>query len=335
MPNPSLLPDDLRELPGTGRRATSVALGCWPMAGVTTAGATHADGVATVHAALDAGVTHFDTAYVYGAGGESDRILAEGLRGRWGDVTVASKVGIHFEPAVEGQKRTMAGDARPATLRLECETLLARLGVDAVDLLYLHSPDKGVPIAESAATLAELREEGKTRSVGLSNASLEELEQFAAACPVAAVQLPYNMLQRDIEHRTIPWCRERGIAVAAYWPLMKGLLAGRLERDRALDETDSRRGYPMYQGDEWRKNQDFVDELRLIAAWAGVTVAQLVVNWTLSQPGITTVLCGAKRPEQITETAAAMGWRLTPEQCDRIDAAIATRGVAAAKRLFT
>jgi aryl-alcohol dehydrogenase-like predicted oxidoreductase len=153
-------------------------------------------------------------------------------------------------------------------------------------------------------------------------------------CPLAAVQLPYNMLQRDIERETIPWCIERNISVTAYWPLMKGLLAGRLTDQSQLGEHDSRRGYPMYQGDEWEKNQAFVARLREIAADVGRTVAQVVVNWTMHQAGITAALCGAKRPWQIEETAAAMGWQLTPGQSASIEAAIAERGPAAAKRLF-
>jgi aryl-alcohol dehydrogenase-like predicted oxidoreductase len=153
-------------------------------------------------------------------------------------------------------------------------------------------------------------------------------------CPLAAVQLPYNMLQRDIEADTIPWCVANNIAVTAYWPLMKGLLAGRLEKDKPLDERDSRRKYPQYQGEEWDKNQAFVAELRRIAADAGRTVAQVVINWTIHQPGITSALCGAKRAWQIEETAGAMGWRLTPDQHAAVEAAIAARGKAKAKRLF-
>jgi len=119
-----------------------------------------------------------------------------------------------------------------------------------------------------------------------------------------------------------------------YWPLMKGLLAGKLTRDAGLDERDNRRKYPMYQGDEWEKNQDFIDQLREIAAQAGHTVAQLVINWTIAQPGITSALCGAKRPTQIEETAGAMGWQLTSEQCALIEAAISKRGPTATKRAF-
>ncbi len=323
-----------RPLGKSGLEVTPVALGCWPLAGVTTLGATHHDGVATVLAALDAGINHFDTAYVYGPHGESDRILAEALRGRREEVVLASKVGIHYESR-DGGEPAMQGDARPETLRRECDQLLGRLETDHVDLLYLHSPDPNVPIAESAGALADLMAAGKTLSVGVSNTQLEETMAFAAACPLAAVQLPYNMLQRDIEEKTVPWCMENGVAVTAYWPLMKGLLAGGMDRQKPLDPEDNRRSYPMYEGDEWRRNQDFVDELREVSAQAGVTVAQLVVNWTLSQPGITSVLCGAKRPAQIEETAGGMGWELSADQAKRIAAAIAARGEAAAKRSYT
>ncbi|MEO1495693.1 MAG: aldo/keto reductase [Planctomycetota bacterium] len=328
------IPDaERRTIQGVEQTLAPVALGCWPMAGVTTLETTHEHGVATVRAAIDFGVNHLDTAYVYGPNGESDRILAEAIEGRRDDLVIASKVGIHYEPSKDGAAE-MTQDARPESLKRECDELLSRLGVERVDLLYLHSPDPEVPVAESAGALAELREAGKTASVGASNCTLPQIQEFAAACPLAAVQLPYNLLQRDIEQETLPWCREHGIGVMVYWALMKGLLAGRMERDHQLQDRDSRRKYPMYQGDEWRKNQDFVDALRRVAEAAGKTVAQVVVNWTMHRPGITAVLCGAKRPEQIEETAGALGWSLTADQLAAIDAAIAARGQAAAKRTF-
>ena len=120
----------------------------------------------------------------------------------------------------------MKTDGRPETIRRECDSLLSRLATDRVELLYLHSPDPETPLEESAGAIAELRSEGKILAAGVSNCTLEQIEQFAAVCRIAAVQLPYNMLQRDIEERTIPWCLERGVAMATYWPLMKGLLAG-------------------------------------------------------------------------------------------------------------
>jgi aryl-alcohol dehydrogenase-like predicted oxidoreductase len=178
-------------------------------------------------------------------------------------------------------------------------------------------------------------EEGKTRSIGVSNFTVEQMEEFHAVCPITATQMPYNMLQRDIEKRTIPWCRERNVAVMIYWPLMKGLLTGKLQRGEALDERDNRRNYPMYQGEELQKNQDFIDQLRQVADSSGHSIAQIVVNWTIDQPGITSALCGAKRQTQIEETAGAMGWQLTAEQRAVIDAAIAARGPTATKRAFS
>jgi aryl-alcohol dehydrogenase-like predicted oxidoreductase len=134
------------------------------------------------------------------------------------------------------------------------------------------------------------------------------------------------MLQREIEADIVPWCRENNVAIACYWPLMKGLLAGKLARDHHFASNDGRVKYPMFQGEEWRKNQDFLDELRAIAGEIGRTVSQVVVNWTIHQPGITVALCGAKRAAQIHETAQAMEFTLSELQFARIEAAINKRG---------
>jgi aryl-alcohol dehydrogenase-like predicted oxidoreductase len=326
---------DVRPLGSSGLKVSSVALGCWPIAGVSTLDTNDADSIATIHKCFEVGINHLDTAHVYGPNGESENLIGralEGIRGsgsRRDEMVIATKCGIHYHNG------TMVTDGRPKRLRIECEESLRRLKTDRVELLYLHAPDDKVPIESSAEALRGLMELGKTRSVGVSNFTVEQLEQFQAVCPIDAVQMPYNMLQRDIEKQTIPWCREHNVAVMIYWPLMKGLLAGRLPRHEALSELDSRRNYPMYQGDEWQKNQDFIDKLRGIASASGRTVAQLVIAWTISQPGITSALCGAKRPAQIEETATAMNWQLTPEQFDRINAAIAARGPTATKRAFS
>jgi aryl-alcohol dehydrogenase-like predicted oxidoreductase len=124
----------------------------------------------------------------------------------------------------------------------------------------------------------------------------------------------------------LPWCREHGIAVCVYWPLLKGLLAGRLPRDFVFRPGDGRAKYPMFQGQEWQRNQDLLDDLRRLAATTGRTVAQIVINWTIHQPGITAALCGAKRPEQIRETAGAMQWQLTADELRLIDEALSRRG---------
>jgi aryl-alcohol dehydrogenase-like predicted oxidoreductase len=324
-----------RPLGQSGITVSAVALGCWPIAGVTTVGVKDADSIATIRKCFDVGINHLDTAHVYGPNGESENLIRRALSVTCGsgsprdEMVIATKCGIHYENG------TMVTDNRPERLRLECDESLRRLGTDRVELLYLHAPDDKVPIADSAGALCELMERGKTRSIGVSNFTVEQMKEFHLVCPITAVQMPYNMLQRDIEKRTIPWCREHNVAVMAYWPLMKGLLAGKLPRDQQLDERDSRRNYPMYQGDEWERNQDFIERLRPVAHSSGHTVAQLVVNWTISQPGITSALCGAKRPAQIEETAGAMGWELTADERATIDAAIAARGPTATKRAFS
>jgi aryl-alcohol dehydrogenase-like predicted oxidoreductase len=317
-----------RPLGNSGLSVSPVALGCYPIAGISTLHTNDADSIATIQKCFDVGVNHLDTAYVYGVRGESENLICRAIGNRRGELVIATKCGIHFEGT------EMVTDGRPERLRAECEESLRRLGTDHVELLYLHTPDENVPLAESAGALRDLLAVGKTRSVGVSNFTVEQMEEFNAVCPITAVQPPYNMLNRGIEQRTIPWCRERNVAVMVYWPLMKGILAGKLPRNEPLHEHDRRRNFPGYAGDEWQRNHDFVDRLREAAALTGHTVAQLVVNWTIHQPGITSALCGAKRPQQIEETAGAMGWALTSEQSSMIDAAIAARGEAEAKRLF-
>ncbi len=315
----------LRPLADTGMSVSEVALGCWPIAGLTSPGARDQDSIATIQACFDLGINHLDTAYNYGHAGESEMLIARALGARRDQVVIATKGGLCW------QDGRMAHDASPTALKRQCEESLRRLRTDHVDLYYLHAPDPKVPIAESAGALSRLVEEGKILAVGVSNVSLEQLDQFAAVYPPAAYQPPYSMLQREIEAGTLPWCRQRGIAVLVYWPLLKGLLAGKLPRDHVFAETDSRRKYPMFHGAEWQKNCDLVDRLRMVAADAGRTVAQVVVNWTIHQPGVTAALCGAKRPDQLIETAGGSGWQLTAEQLAAIDRALVDRGTPASK----
>lgn len=312
----------LRELGTTGIRVTSVAMGCWPIAGITSIDVSEPQSLATLQAAVDAGINFFDTAYCYGYDGESERMIARALGHRRGEVVIASKCGIHWGP-----DRKQHRDARPETIVRQCEESLRRLRTDWIDLYYLHAPDPATPLEESAAALRRLQESGKVRAVGVSNFErLDQYEAFHAVCPIAADQPHYNLLQREIEAERLPWCRAHQVSVMVYWPLMKGFLAGKLPREHVWDPRDGRQKYPLFQGEQWRKNHDFLDALRPIAAEAGLTLAQLAIAWVLQQPGITSALCGAKRPEQIQETALAMQRQLSPEQLARIEQAIAARG---------
>jgi aryl-alcohol dehydrogenase-like predicted oxidoreductase len=310
-----------REIGRTGIFVTPLALGCWPIAGVTSIDVHEDSSLATIAAAFDAGLNLFDTAYCYGYDGESERMVGRMLRPVRDHVVIATKGGIHWGP-----DRKQIRDGRPETILCEADESLQRLGIDRIDLHYLHAPDPNVPIAKTATAFRQLLESGKVRAVGASNCTTEQLAAFHAVCPLSAYQPHYNMLQREIEASQLPWCVANGVSVMVYWPLMKGLLAGKLERNHQFDPRDGRRKYPMFHGEEWVKNQDFLDALRPIAAETGTTVAQVVLNWTIQRPGITVALCGAKRPEQIRDNAAALSWQLTPEQIARIDRAIAARG---------
>ena len=312
-----------RQLGTTDIQISSVGLGCWPIAGMTSLNVNDRDSRATLEACLDAGVNFLDTAYCYGANGESERLIAQAIHSQRDKFVVATKGGIHW---TETGERIV--DGSPAILHRQCDESLQRLQTDRVELLYLHAPDPKIPIAESAGALRELLEAGKTRSVGISNVTVRQLEEFQAVCPISAFQPPYNMLQRQIEQDTLPWCQQHDVSVIVYWPLMKGLLAGRLSRSHRFVEGDGRLKYPMFQGEEWEKNQDFIDRLRDISKTIGKSVAQTVVNWTIHQPGITAALCGAKRAEQILETSGAMGWELSPQHQELIDDALRDRGLA-------
>lgn len=314
---------DYRTLGRTELRVSCVALGCWPIAGMTSLDVNEADSLATVRACFDLGINFLDTAYCYGRGGESESLIRRAIGNRRHELVIATKGGIEWDA-----QGAQVKDARRETLRRQCDESLRRLGTDFVDLLYLHAPDPRVPLTEQAQSLAELQREGKTRAVGVSNFTLEQLREFHAVCPIQACQPKYNMLQREIEREIVPWCLERQVSLMVYWPLLKGLLAGKLPRDFVFLPADGRTKYPMFQGAEWQRNQDLVDELRDVARSAGKTVAQVVINWTIQQPGITTALCGAKRVDQITENAGGADWKLTAPQLQRIDEALARRGAA-------
>lgn len=309
-----------RRLEKTNIEITPVAMGCWPVTGITSVDVTRERSEATIRAAFDAGINFFDTAYMYGYDGESEKMIGDVLGDVRDEIVIATKCGLHWE------NKASISDATPERIIAECDESLKRLGTDRVELYYLHAPDPQVPIAESAGAIRDLIQAGKVLSAGLSNASVAELAEFNTVCPLSAYQPHYNMLQREIEDSQLLWCIENSVSTMVYWPLMKGLLAGKLSRDHEFDPKDGRQKYPMFQGEEWKKNHDFIDRLREIAADIGHSVPDLVINWTIQRSGITAALCGAKRPEQISESASALTWQLSDDALKQIDQAIADRG---------
>lgn len=310
---------NLRRLGETEIWISPVALGCWPIAGMTSLQVNDADSLATIDAALDSGINLLDTAYCYGANGESESLIGQAIRGRRDQVVIASKGGIHWNAEVKQQN-----DARPETIRRQCDESLQRMAIDVIDLHYLHSPDPLVPIAESAGAFARLIETGKIRAAGASNLNVSQLSEFQSICSLSAVQPKYNLLQRDIEVDLIPWCQARHISVIHYWPLMKGLLAGKIRRGHVFDPHDSRLKYEVFQGEKFELAQRLLDELDKIAADVNKSVSQVVINWSINRPGITATLCGAKRDWQIRETSDAMSWELDASSLQKIEDCIAS-----------
>lgn len=278
-----------------------VILGLWPIAGVTTIGVTAEDAISTIETAIECGIRTFDTAYGYGFDGESDRYLGSVLRQR-DDADrfhVIGKVGQRY---LDG-KRVI--DGRPETLRRDAEESLARLNIPQFGTLMLHSIDENTPVTASAEALRNLRDAGLAARIGLCNASPEQRREFASVVDCEAIQCPLNLLQTDTLADVIADAMDSGSDVLVYWTLMKGLLAGKINRDHVFDPGDSRPGYPVFQGDARKRAHDVVDGLFEIANERGTTVAGVSVSWALSQVGVTAALVGARRPDQIRDIASA------------------------------
>ena len=280
------------ELGETGLRVSRICFGTWQFGGDWGA-VERDDAKAAVRAALDAGVTLFDTAQGYGFG-QSESLLAEALGPdiHRDDVIVGTKGGLR--PEGDGIER----DATRAFLRDGVEESLRHLGVEAIDLYQVHWPDPDVPFEETGEALAELKREGKIRHVGVSNFDVEEMEELSRSVEVETLQPPYHPFRREIEEDVLPWCRERGVGVLVYGPLAHGLLSGSFDRGR-LAPDDWRREHPMFQGEELERNMRAVEELKRFAAERGWTVAQLAVAWTLANPAVHVSIVGSRRPSHI------------------------------------
>jgi aryl-alcohol dehydrogenase-like predicted oxidoreductase len=303
-----------------GPTVNRIAMGCWPIAGVTSLGVTEQASLATVNRAIDEGINFFDTAYSYGFNGESDRILKRVLIERRSEMVIAHKVGQSWDA-----NRQRVIDARPETMIAHAKQCVARLDLDCVDLMYLHAPDPKVPIAESAQALTEITSLGLARSLGVCNVTCEQAAQFAEHCTLAAIQIPFNMLQQT-QHRAMrAFAQEREILLVCYWIYMKGLLAGKLRRNHQFSPHDKRLSYEIFQGESWWRAQDLIDQLEQMATAKSCTISQLVVAWTLQQPGVNIVLLGAKTPDQIAESAGADRLQLDQGELDALDRAIVER----------
>ena len=304
---------DYTTLGRSGLEVSKVCFGTWQFGG-DWGEVERDDAIAAVRKAVDLGVTFFDTAQGYGFG-ESEQLLSEALGGDLtrDDVVVATKGGLR--PDDNGVTR----DASAGFIREGVEESLRHLGVESIDLYQVHWPDPETPSEETARALEELVKAGKVRHVGVSNFNAEQMEEFERHLPVETLQPPYHLFRRDIEQDVLPWCREHEVGVLAYGPLAHGLLSGRFSLGDELPDDDWRSGSDLFQGENFERNLQTVEQLKGLAEERGHTVAQLAVAWTLAQPGVHVAITGARRPDHIEGIAPAVEVDLGDDDLAEID----------------
>jgi aryl-alcohol dehydrogenase-like predicted oxidoreductase len=311
---------DPRILGSQGLKVSELGLGCMGMSEFY--GTPDEDeSIATIHRALELGITFLDTADAYGPF-TNEKLVGKAIADRRDDVTLATKFGN--ERMEDGTRLGVNG--KPEYVRRACEASLRRLGVEHIDLYYQHRVDPNTPIEETWGAMAELVEAGKVRYLGISEAAPETIRRAHAVHPVTALQTEYSLWTRHVEEEIMPTVRELGIGFVAYSPLGRGFLTGRIQNPDDFEEDDFRRISPRFQGENFKKNLELVGRVREIAAEKDVTPGQLALAWLLRQGEDIVPIPGTKRREYLEENAGAAGVTLTEEDLRRIDE-VAPKGV--------
>ncbi|HEV7282342.1 MAG TPA: aldo/keto reductase [Pirellulaceae bacterium] len=340
----------MRPLGKSGIQASVIGFGAWAIGGWTWGGTDEQESIRAIHAFLDAGGNLIDTAPIYGFG-RSEEIVGKAIAGRREQVLVATKCVMRWDLSPEqlrraGKKFTTServidqpGQSSDDSfevfiyggadgIREEVERSLKRLQIDVIDLYQTHWQDDSVPIAEKMGVLEELKREGKIRAIGVSNASPQQIDDYAKYGQVDSDQEKYSMLDRQMEPTNLPKCADENIAFLAYSPLAQGLLTGKIDPSREYPEDDLRRYKPRFAADNVRKANAMLDPMRPIAERRDVSLAQLTMAWTLAQRGCSHVLCGARSAQQAIDNAGAGAIELEPEELSVISDAVASyRGV--------
>jgi aryl-alcohol dehydrogenase-like predicted oxidoreductase len=314
-----------RRLGASGPTVSAIGLGCMGMSEFYGPG-DEGESIATIHRALELGVTFLDTADMYGVG-SNEELVGRAIRGRRDQVFLATK----FGNVRDKDGKSLGVNGRPEYVRSACEASLRRLGVERIDLYYQHRVDPRTPIEETVGAMARLVEQGKVRYLGLSEAAPATVRRAHAVHPIAALQTEYSLWTRDVEQAIQPVCRELGIGFVAYSPLGRGFLAGRFKRPEDIGEGDYRKHSPRFQPENMQKNLALLKSLEAIAAEKRCTPGQLALAWVLAQGGDIVPIPGTKRRKYLEENVAATALSLGPEELDRIDRAF-PRGVTAGMR---
>ena len=321
---------EMRKLGGSDVTVSPVIFGAWAVGGWMWGGAEESESIAAIQASIDHGVTTIDTAAVYGQG-YGEEVVGKAIRGRRDQVQVATKCGMTWDlPGGSdpwatkdrlGHDITIHRTASAATVPIECERSLKRLGVDVIDLYQVHWPDTTTPVEETMAALLKLQEQGKIRAIGVSNYDATWIKRAAAAGPLASLQPPYSLIQRKIEKEILPTCREHGIGVIVYSPLERGLLTGTVTPDRKFPEGDHRAAHKFFTPENRERTLKSLEAIRPIAEKYKASLAQVIINWTIQEPGITAALVGARNADQAIHNAGALNFTIAPEERAQIRAA--------------
>jgi aryl-alcohol dehydrogenase-like predicted oxidoreductase len=280
------------------------------------------ESIATIHRAIDLGITFFDTAEAYGPYA-NEELFARALPGKRDRVVIATKFGFRFEDS-----RIAGVDSRPVNVRLAVEGSLRRLATDRIDLLYQHRVDPAVPIEDVVGTMADLVRQGKVRFLGLSEAGEQTIRRAHAVHPISALQSEYSLWERNLEPRIIPVLRELGIGLVPFAPLGRGFLTGTVKRAEEYPSTDFRRNDPRYQGDNFDANMRAASTVQDVARRKQATPAQLALAWVLHKGPDIVPIPGTKRRRYLEENVGAVNVALTPADIEELDAALAPSNVA-------
>jgi aryl-alcohol dehydrogenase-like predicted oxidoreductase len=328
---------EYRQLGESGLAASAITFGAWAIGGWMWGGSDRKDAIAAIRASYDQGVTSIDTAAVYGMGA-SEEIVGEALAGIPRDkVQIMTKFGMRWDLARgdegssgrgsfafkskdnEGRELDIYKYGGKKSVIKECEDSLRRLRTDYIDLYQQHWPDVSTPIAETMEALDDLVRAGKVRAAGVCNYDTAQMKEAEQTIKLAADQVPYSMVRRDIEAELAPYCIANKKAILAYSPLQRGILTGKIKPGHVFNDGDNRGDSKYYQGENLRRINAFLDELRPLAAAKNASLSQLVIRWTLQRPGITIALVGARDARQAIENAEAIQVRLSAEEVAFVD----------------